>query len=120
MKVRQLAQGPSLAKPSNKAGKTLTANTANFSSRESISYEVNFEQAFPVSVNPLTLDHGSVGQVHELSVTFNYRRWTWTVPNTDNGKLSNNINWNDPSIPERKIAGVNTPDERPLIDSKLG
>jgi hypothetical protein len=119
MKVRQLMQVEALPDPGKRVGKSFTKNTANFSNRESIAYEANFELAFPVSVNPLTLDHGSIGQVHELSVTFNYRRWNWVVPNSSVEKSANNINWNDPSIPERKIAGVNTPDERPLVDSKL-
>jgi hypothetical protein len=40
-------------------------------------YAANFQDVFPVSVNPLMLDYNSTGQVHELSVTFNYRRWTY-------------------------------------------
>lgn len=118
MKIRQLAQVDALSDPGKRVGKSLTENSAI--NKESIAYETTFEQAFPVSVNPLTLDHGSVGQFHELSVTFNYRRWTWAVPDAQTGKLANNINWNDPSIPERRIAGVGIPDERPLVDSKLG
>ena len=118
MKVRQLRQVPSLAQPGKRIGKTLRENSDI--NKEDIAYEANFELAFPVSVNPLTLDHGSAGQVHELSVTFNYRRWTWSVPDSPTEKLSNNINWNDDSIPERKIAGANIPDERALIDSKIG
>jgi hypothetical protein len=117
MKVRQLMQVQSLPDPGKRVGKVLTQNSAV--NKENIAYEANFELAFPVSVNPLTLDHGSAGQVHELSVTFNYRRWTWTVPDAPSEKLGNNINWTDPSIPERKIVGNGTQDERPLVDSKL-
>jgi hypothetical protein len=40
-------------------------------------YVANFQDVFPVSVNPLMLDHNSTGQVHELTVTFNYRRWSY-------------------------------------------
>lgn len=118
MKVRQLMQVPPLSQPGRRIGETLVQNQDR--NYEDIAYEANFELAFPVSVNPLTLDHGSVGQFHELSVTFNYRRWTWSVPGSPTERLSNNINWNDPSIPERKIVGANIPDERALVDSKIG
>jgi hypothetical protein len=48
-------------------------------------YAVKFEDIFPVAINPLMLDHNSTGQVHELSVTFNYRRWDYDT-----------IDYNDP------------------------
>jgi hypothetical protein len=59
-------------------------------------YVANFQDVFPVAVNPLMLDHNSTGQVHELSVTFNYRRWSYetldysTVPEQSSQSRSSN------------------------------
>jgi len=44
-----------------------------------VEYVASFEDLYPVTVNPLILDYGSTGQVHELSVTFNYRRWSYEL-----------------------------------------
>lgn len=124
MKIRQLIPVGSVGEPAlgtgQGAGRSVQENTNNFINRESVAYEVTFDQAFPVAVNPLTLDHGSVGQVHELSVTFNYRRWTWKVPDAQTGKLAANEFWNDPSIPEKKVAGNNVPDVRPYVNNPKG
>lgn len=45
--------------------------------QQRVVYIANFQDAFPVSINPMMMDFNSTGQVHELSVTFNYRRWTY-------------------------------------------
>jgi hypothetical protein len=38
-------------------------------------YKVSVIDAFPISMQALTLDAGNVNTVHKLLVTFNYRRW---------------------------------------------
>ena len=42
---------------------------------DSITYQVELIDAFPVSVQALQLDHNGSNQVHRLSVNFNFRSW---------------------------------------------
>ena len=49
--------------------------------QQRVVYIANFQDVFPVAVNPVMLDHNSTGQVNELTVTFNYRRWTYETVN---------------------------------------
>lgn len=58
---------------------TMTIKQLN--AQHKVVYIAKFQDVFPVSVNPLGLDHNSTGQVHELSVTLNYRRWTYEAVN---------------------------------------
>jgi hypothetical protein len=54
-------------------------NVKQLNSQGFVEYYASFEDIYPVAVNPLILDHGSTGQVHELAVTFNYRRWRYDL-----------------------------------------
>jgi hypothetical protein len=74
LEIHQLKPGKVLEQTTNVNGSRV--RTEN--SKDDVVYTAKFEDVFPVSVNPLTLDQGNNNVVHELSVTFNYRRWTWS------------------------------------------
>jgi hypothetical protein len=42
---------------------------------DTIVYQVQLIDAFPVSIGALQLDHSGQNQVHRLNVNFNFRRW---------------------------------------------
>lgn len=75
---------------------------------DSVTYEIKIIDAFPTTVNVLTLDNNLGGTVHKLPVTFNFRRWesqaispdpapeeTKSTPQSSiqiqNGKIYNNL-----------------------------
>ena len=44
---------------------------------DSVTYQVKVLDAYPMSVNSLTLDHGLTNTTHKLSVQFHYRKWSY-------------------------------------------
>jgi hypothetical protein len=44
--------------------------------QDNIKYQVTLISAFPKSISPLTLDYSATNQVHKMSVSFAYRKWT--------------------------------------------
>ena len=43
--------------------------------KDTVMYRAKFEDLFPISVNPVMLDHGQSNTVSRLNVTFAYRIW---------------------------------------------
>lgn len=57
-----------------------------------ISYSISLDDAFPVSVNQLDLDWGSVDSYHKLSVVFVYKTWSnKSVKNLGMGLLTQGL-----------------------------
>lgn len=95
-----------------------------------VMYKVKVLEAFPVSVQALTLDAGASNQVHKLSVNFNFRKWEETSvgfdapPEDTASKPANNLrifngdidfsispNWNNGYAgPINSLTGVGSSD----------